>query len=1209
MEELVISAGTSRCETNWRTLRLTWAEFATRLERPARTSETLSQYAALPPAARVRAKDVGGFVGGALLGGARRAGSVTSRCLLALDADHAVYAAGEAGETGGAPNADGIRAGDEASSGGREADGAAGKDEGARSGDGARSDGREVDGVRGAGEARFALWENWLSRYGCAAALHSTHSHTREHPRLRLLIPLRRPVAPDEYEAVARRVAFDLGIDAFDDTTYQPGRLMFWPSVCRDGEYVFRRCEGPWLDPDAVLARYADWRDTARWPVSSRQSRALSARAGRLGDPGQKPGLVGAFCRAYDVPAAIGKFLSHVYAPAREPGRYTYRAGSAYGGAVVYDGGRFLYSYHDTDPAGGRLLNAFDLVRVHLFGERDAGTPPGAPMRALPSYAAMQALCRADGVALRELAGRAEDVRRGGRAEDAGRGAQRDGRGGTSCAKRRATAVYAAQDGTVEHAVRNAAAGYDARNAAGYDARNAGTERNATRRSEGRPVQNVEEHLMRDGTGEHAVQNVTTEHAGRNAWTERSATRGSEGRPVRDGTTEYAVQNATTEYAGRNAGTERSATRGSEERPVRSETTEYAVQNVTTEYVGQNVRMERSATRGNEERPVRNETTEYAVQNTTEHAVQNVTKEHAGQNVRMERSATRGNEPRPVWDGEPCPMSGGEPRPMSDGEPRPVSGGEPRPVEDGESRPVEDGEPYPMSGGEPRPVWGGEPRPVEDGEPRPVWDGEPRPVRDGAPSPAHVSVREAAGALSRSDADYTEQGTAVAFADAYGDVLCWQDNLRWVAWDGRRWAPEAQAEATLCMMRFTDDLQARARERLARAPEGGTEAREAETALRWAVSCRSATRIGRTLRLAQALMKRHALSDFDADPWLLNTPGGMVDLRTGRLRPHDPAALCTALTRLTPAGNADAPRYTRFLYRITGGDADLCDYLQRVAGMALVGEVYEEGITICHGPGGNGKSTLFGLWQDVLGDYAGTIRPELLVPRRDSSEPFGLEQVRGKRLVVAGETDEGLGLNQSVLKRLASQDQISANPKGRDPFSFRPTHTLILHTNHLPRIRSVDEGTRRRIAVLPLTSPIGRAEMVTDFRARLLESEGPQILRWMIEGARMFYEDHMKLKKPEVVEAASREYLSGEDWLRGFLTERCVLGEDEAASGGTLYEAFHQWSLENGERFPRRSREFASALRSRGFETRHTRTGNVWAGIALREAGGEGGFH
>lgn len=244
-----------------------------------------------------------------------------------------------------------------------------------------------------------------------------------------------------------------------------------------------------------------------------------------------------------------------------------------------------------------------------------------------------------------------------------------------------------------------------------------------------------------------------------------------------------------------------------------------------------------------------------------------------------------------------------------------------------------------------------------------------------------MSVREAAVALSRSPDDYTEQGTAVAFADAYADALCWQDDLRWVAWDGTRWAPDAQAEATLCMMRFTDEMMARAKAGLDGAPMGSAQAREAEAALRWAVSCRSATRIGRTLRLAQALMKRHALSDFDADPWLLNTPGGMVDLRTGRMRPHDPAALCTAITHLAPAPDADAPRYTQFLYRITGGDGELCDYLQRVAGMALVGEVYEEGITICHGPGGNGKSTLFGLWQDVLGDYAGTIRPELLVPR------------------------------------------------------------------------------------------------------------------------------------------------------------------------------------------------------------------------------------
>lgn len=233
------------------------------------------------------------------------------------------------------------------------------------------------------------LWADFQLLADCAAAVYSTHKHTPDSPRLRLVIPLARDVTPDEYAAIGRRVAADLGIEKFDDTTYEAGRLMYWPSRSADGEEVFAWQDGPLLEPDEVLARYEDWRDVSAWPVSSRVAEAARASAVRQKDPLAKPGVVGAFCRTYSVHDAIAHFLPEVYTPCAELNRYTYAAGSTAAGAVVYED-KFLYSHHATDPAGGQLCNAFDLVRIHLYGGLDADQNEDTPPARLPSYRAMR---------------------------------------------------------------------------------------------------------------------------------------------------------------------------------------------------------------------------------------------------------------------------------------------------------------------------------------------------------------------------------------------------------------------------------------------------------------------------------------------------------------------------------------------------------------------------------------------------------------------------------------------------------------------------------------------------------------------------------------------------------------------------------------------------------------------------------------------------
>ena len=247
-------------------------------------------------------------------------------------------------------------------------------------------------------DADFAdaeLWPDWELLYGNAAAIYSTHKHTTKQPRLRLVVPLARDVSPDEYQAIGRRVADTLGIDKFDDTSYQPQRMMYWPSTSQDGEYLFNYTDAPLLDPDTVLATYHDWQDVSSWPMSSRVAEVVKKTAAKQKDPLEKGGIIGAFCRAYPIQEAIEAYVP-LYQPCDEPGRYTYTEGSTAAGVVIYDD-KYSYSHHATDPASAQLCNAWDLVRLHKFGALDADTDPDKPVSSKPSYKAMTELATEDG--------------------------------------------------------------------------------------------------------------------------------------------------------------------------------------------------------------------------------------------------------------------------------------------------------------------------------------------------------------------------------------------------------------------------------------------------------------------------------------------------------------------------------------------------------------------------------------------------------------------------------------------------------------------------------------------------------------------------------------------------------------------------------------------------------------------------------------------
>ena len=326
-----IAVGNSRMDKKWKNRDISWEDLCARVGSTIRTTETVEEYRKLKKGAQDNIKDVGGFVGGQLREGRRKNGMVLCRSMLTLDMDY------------GKPGA----------------------------------------------------WDEIDLLHDFQCCVYSTHKHTPEHPRLRMIIPLARDITEEEYPAVARMVAKEIGIDLFDDTTYEACRLMYWPSTSANGEFFYKTKEGPLLDPNAYLAKYADWHDASTWPVSSRQSEAVRRSITQQADPLEKPGIVGAFCRAYTIEEAIKTFLSDVYEPSSINGRYDYIPADSAAGVVVYDG-KFAYSHHATDPVCGKLLNAFDLVRLHKFRELDENVGLDTPPGKLPSFKAMSDLALAD---------------------------------------------------------------------------------------------------------------------------------------------------------------------------------------------------------------------------------------------------------------------------------------------------------------------------------------------------------------------------------------------------------------------------------------------------------------------------------------------------------------------------------------------------------------------------------------------------------------------------------------------------------------------------------------------------------------------------------------------------------------------------------------------------------------------------------------------
>lgn len=271
----------------------------------------------------------------------------------------------------------------------------------------------------------------------------------------------------------------------------------------------------------------------------------------------------------------------------------------------------------------------------------------------------------------------------------------------------------------------------------------------------------------------------------------------------------------------------------------------------------------------------------------------------------------------------------------------------------------------------------------------------------------------------------------------------------------------------------------------------------------------------------------------------------------------------------------------KFLETITRNDNHLTGFLQQVAGMALIGAVYHEGVVIAHGGGRNGKSTFFNALADVLGSYAGTIDVKVLTTDRQN-KGAALATLRGKRLVIAGELEEHQRLSTSTLKQLASTDKLTIEEKFKQPETVKQTHTLVLFTNFLPRVGSMDNGTWRRLLVIPFNAVISEQDSVQNYAETLVEKAGGAILSWAIQGAVGFIKNGFKLVIPDVVAMATEEYQDRENWLENFINERCIREPNARVGARALYDEYKRWAQDAGE-YVRRETDFSTAMEAAGY--------------------------
>ena len=475
--------------------------------------------------------------------------------------------------------------------------------------------------------------------------------------------------------------------------------------------------------------------------------------------------------------------------------------------------------------------------------------------------------------------------------------------------------------------------------------------------------------------------------------------------------------------------------------------------------------------------------------------------------------------------------------------------------------------------------------------------------------------------------DYSDIGQAKVLTREYGNELCYTDATDFLRYDGEVWN-ESKQQAVGALEEFLDLQLEDARDMVNQALDvivslgeskedviaGGKkyaagltgDVLDAYNAYLAAAGYKAFVMTRRNMRYMDSALKaakpmlQISVSDLDRDEFLLNTPGVTYDLHIGLDGGREPAAE-DHITKQTVAspGTAGAAEWQKALDLFFCGDRELISYVRDIVGLAAIGKVYVEALIIAYGEGSNGKSTFWNAISRVMGTYSGSISADALTVGCKRNVKPEMAELKGKRLIIAAELEEGMRLNTSVVKQLCSTDEISAEKKYKDPFRFIPSHTLVLYTNHLPRVGANDAGTWRRLIVIPFNAKIEGKGDVKNYADYLVEHAGPAIMQWIIEGAQNVINKNFKLTVPPCVRAAIDDYRTNNDWLGNFLEDCCEVDSKLTQKSGELYQEYRNYCARNGE-YTRSTTDFYSALEIAGFERRKSKKGVFVHGLQLK---------
>lgn len=516
--------------------------------------------------------------------------------------------------------------------------------------------------------------------------------------------------------------------------------------------------------------------------------------------------------------------------------------------------------------------------------------------------------------------------------------------------------------------------------------------------------------------------------------------------------------------------------------------------------------------------------------------------------------------------------------------------------------------------------------PLSHDELRSIWRSAVQFGKKVSAQPDYIPPEQFNDPTPRKPEDYSDVGQAYAFARHCRSYVRYSPATDYIVYDGTCWQ-ESKPRSQAALQQFTD-AQLREAEKYLEFTEERMEStganaviaehgkaaldnmtEEQKTALfahqeaisykKFVLQRRDSKYLTATLKEARPMVEIDQ-SELDANPFLLNTPDYTVDLQKGMdgKQPHRAEDFITKCTSVVP-GSEGEKIWKAALATFFCGDTDLQSYVQQIAGLAVIGHVYVEALIIAHGDGRNGKSTFWNVLSRVLGSYSGNISADALTVGCKRNVKPELAETKGKRLLIAAELEEGMRLNTSLVKQFCSTDEIFAEKKYKDPFAFTPSHTLVLYTNHLPKVGANDPGTWRRLIVVPFNARIEGSGDIKNYADYLYDNAGPAILAWMIEGAKQVIDADFHITQPECVRAATALYRENSDWLDHFLTECCDVGDTYRERSGNLYTEYRSFCARTGE-YARSTTDFYAAIDLAGFERKHTKKGRIVLGLQLK---------